>query len=164
MAEKPDDDTVPAPKPVELPSIPLTFARWAFAVAGLVAFTTLMLTFLIIGKHANDDLPHQLSLPLITCGVLLVASGVAMASVDWRSAYKETAKQHDLDDTSNMVEAAKLVEALGKLRGGTLILIAGLVLLLGCAWVAANAAEAGTGSRTGSPPPGSPGPVQRCCM
>ena len=51
--------------------------------------------------------------------------------------------------TKGLEDAVSLVEALGKLKGASLILITGVVLLLGPAWI--GAASAGSDPATPSP-------------
>jgi len=141
-------DTVTPGTPAKLPIVPMPFALIAFGAAALIALIALLVTFKVVGKHVNDDLSHQLTVPLIICGVLLVTFGAAMASVDWRAGYESASG----GPRGVGEDASKVIDALGKLKGAALILVSGLVLLLGLAWIAASAATGAADEAPKTPP------------
>lgn len=94
----------------------------------------------VIGRFA---LAAALAKPLMIAGAALVAAGLWMVATEWRGRFVPKAAVR----TKGVADAVSLVEALGKLKGSSLVLITGVVLMLGPAWIAASAA--------GSDPPAS---------
>jgi hypothetical protein len=136
----PPDVTTPIDDPVtpDGPSVlPMPFGSYALVGAAVLALIVLVITFAVVGSHLDDDLAHQMTVPLLICGVLLVMGGAAMAAVDWRSAYESASR----GPQGFGEDPAKVIDALGKLKGAALVLVSGLVLLLGLAWIAASSAD-----------------------
>ena len=78
-------------------------------------------------------------MPLVLVGVTLTCAGVAMAVIEWRAGFVKPPV--DVASLGTPEDASKVVDSVGKLRGPALVTVAGLVLLLGAAWVAASAAS-----------------------
>jgi hypothetical protein len=133
--------------PPELPSLPGRFLIGAGTVGLLLAVCTLLLVYNVAKGNLDWTLPQIVAMPLVVMGVVLCCWGAALAATDWRAQYKPTASAEARDASS----VGAIIDALGKLKGAALILVSGLVLLLGTAWIAASDA----GSDGDTPDPGS---------
>ncbi len=85
-----------------------------------------------------------MALPLVVLGTVSLLTGLWMAVVEWRGRFAEKSSETDKGLT---VEPDKIIEAVGKLRGATLAMVVGGILLLGAAWI---------GQAAASPPPAAP--------
>jgi hypothetical protein len=77
--------------------------------------------------------------PVTVVGVGVTLFGVWMAMTEWRGRFAEkpeTTREREIPD------ASKIIEALGKLRGAALVLVSGIVILLGVAWMTSATASA----------------------
>ena len=91
--------------------------------------------------------------PVTVVGVAVTLFGVWMAMTEWRGRFTEkpqTTVDREVPDPS------RIIEALGKLRGAALVLVSGIVILLGVAWMTSATASAPpapspTSTATGSP-------------
>ncbi|HET8987464.1 MAG TPA: hypothetical protein VFN43_03045 [Humibacillus sp.] len=88
--------------------------------------------------------------PVTVIGVAVTLFGVWMAMTEWRGRFaekppKQTTGERDIPDVP------KIIEAFGKLRGAALVLVSGIVILLGVAWMTSATASA--------PPAPSPSPT-----
>ena len=91
--------------------------------------------------------------PVTVVGVAVTLVGVWMAMTEWRGRFKE---QAETVGEREIPDPAKVIEALGKLRGAALVLVSGIIILLGVAWMtsataSAPPAPAPTSTATGSP-------------
>ncbi len=159
-------DKAPAPeKPKEPVEVPPKFHPW---FAGCVAVPAILLGLWFVAD--TDWLSTHLGLnetefklldgrtivstrmlgPIAALGVVLVIVGATMTLIEWRGRFaEEPATEDGTPRGVSDVDPVKLVEAIGKLKGATLIVVAGLVILLGVAWMT---------SSTAAPPPSSPSP------
>jgi cytoskeletal protein RodZ len=89
--------------------------------------------------------------PVTVVGVAVTLIGVWMAATEWRGRFAAPA---DTTGEREIADPTKIVEALGKLRGAALVLVSGVVILLGVAWMTsatASAPPAPTPSSTSTP-------------
>lgn len=77
--------------------------------------------------------------PVTVVGVAVTLIGVWMAATEWRGRF---AAQSDIEGEREIPDASKIIEALGKLRGAALVLVSGVVILLGVAWMTSSTASA----------------------
>jgi cytoskeletal protein RodZ len=77
--------------------------------------------------------------PVTVVGVAVTLVGVWMAATEWRGRF---AAPTEATDEREIADPTKIVEALGKLRGAALVLVSGVVILLGVAWMTSATASA----------------------
>jgi hypothetical protein len=101
-----------------------------------------------------------LGLPATLFGSLVLLAGLWMAIVEWRGRQldedKATPKLSPARAHKGAVtgeDVAKVIAAVGSLRGAALAMTIGAILLLGAAWVAQSAAGAGSAEPTPSAAP-----------
>ncbi|GAA2159802.1 hypothetical protein FHX52_3810 [Humibacillus xanthopallidus] len=96
--------------------------------------------------------------PVTVVGVAVTLIGVWMAATEWRGRF---ATQEGGEGEREIPDPSKIIEALGKLRGAALVLVSGVVILLGVAWMTSATASAppaptpsSTSTSTSTTPPG----------
>jgi hypothetical protein len=94
-----------------------------------------------------EALPGQVTWPLLTLGAIVLALGLWMVAVEWRVTFAYTQAAPTGTKGPDMV---KVVEALSKLKGATLVTLVGLVILVAPTWIAASAAGDGSDGGGGS--------------
>ncbi len=145
-----ETSTVPKDEPAEWHN---DFAICAFVVAAIV-----FLAFLVVSRFTLSDLGlseaaynkldgrgvvgARLIGPIAVVGVLTVLIGLWMTVTEWRGRFAGPTKAGQHRGAGE--DATKLIEALGKLKGATLVLVSGVLILLCVAWM--------TSSTTGSEP------------
>ncbi|TQM65103.1 hypothetical protein FBY41_1488 [Humibacillus xanthopallidus] len=77
--------------------------------------------------------------PVTVVGVAVTLIGVWMAATEWRGRF---ATPVDTTGEREIPDPTKIIEALGKLRGAALVLVSGVVILLGVAWMTSATASA----------------------
>ncbi|GAA5163883.1 hypothetical protein [Ornithinimicrobium tianjinense] len=88
-----------------------------------------------------ETLPGQLAWPLLAAGWMVLSLGLWMLAMEWRAGFKASKAA-----PVSKGDLPAVIEALGKLKGATLVAIIGLVLLLAPAWIAGStAASDGSG-------------------
>jgi hypothetical protein len=92
------------------------------------------------GANGNRLLAASLSVPLTVLGGLIAAVGAWMAVVEWRGRFRRADKK-DGEEAVAAPDLSKIIEAVGKLRGATLLLVVGGLLMLGSAWIAQSASN-----------------------
>jgi hypothetical protein len=96
---------------------------------------------------ANLKLAAFMALPLTIIGSLAVLVGLGMALVEWRGRFAEKPTGDKITVTGITGEdAAKVIEAVGKLRGAALSMVVGAIVLIASAWIAQSAAGTAPGS------------------
>lgn len=105
-----------------------------------------------------EALPGQVTWPLLTIGWLVIATGIWMVVVEWRAGFLADPKKTPEPETKDAAEQlAKLVTALGNLKGATLVTLVGLVLLIAPVWIATSAAQNSSGGSDGASSTSPPG-------
>ncbi len=95
-----------------------------------------------------------LGLPSMVVGTVVVLVGAWMAAVEWRGRLRKPAAGGFQAKTIGAGDVKEIISAVGNLRGASLVLIVGAILMLGSAWVAQSAAgAAGTGASAGTTAP-----------
>jgi hypothetical protein len=116
-------------------------------------------------KTGQSALAASVMMPLLVLGGVVVLIGAWMAAVEWRGRF---APDDGSEVTSFAIDTdgiAKIIDAVGKLRGAVLVMVVGALLMLGAAWIAESAvsgsvSETGTTGTTGpTGPTGATGPV-----
>lgn len=87
--------------------------------------------------------------PITLVGVVVTVVGVWMVAVEWRGRFVKTAA--DARPKSATADLTQLLTALGKLRGATLVLLSGVAILLGVAFMTSSTVGADPASSTSSP-------------
>jgi hypothetical protein len=105
-----------------------------------------------------------LGLPAMIFGSLVLLVGLWMALVEWRGGLANQprgtrGRRGDAASTEMTGDdVAKVVAAVGALRGAALAMVVGAILMLGSAWVAASAAGAATNASPAATPVRTPAP------
>jgi hypothetical protein len=150
--------TAPATAPPAAPTAPAEPASvWhkGFAIFTAIVLGGLLAGFVYVSQLFTDNLGldaaqsakldgraligAQVIGPVTVVGVAVTLIGVWMALTEWRgrfTARAETTGDREIPDPS------KIIEALGKLRGAALVLVSGIVILLGVAWMTSSTASA----------------------
>ena len=126
-----------------------------FAIVAAVVLGALLVTFVVVSELFAGDLgldAAQLAKldgraliaarvigPVTVVGVAVTLIGVWMAATEWRGRF---AAKAEATQTREIPDPAKVIEALGKLRGAALVLVSGIVILLGVAWMTSATASA----------------------
>lgn len=159
--------SAPAGTPAEpQPTYHGSFAAWS--AVGLAVLGGFLAFFIGPWRHGGmsdtdwTNLAGQLKvavilgLPATLFGALVLLAGLWMALVEWRGRLvDEPSKPKPANGTGpvrkgafNGEDVAKVIGAVGSLRGAALAMVVGAILLLGSAWVAQSAA--GTGGDAGA--------------
>ena len=141
MPTNADDPTSPEPQPLPWPGDGLAEAVLiaAAVAAAVILVVAAVAAWPFLTSDASHTLATALSVPLVLVGVTLTCAGVAMAVIEWRAGFVQPPVEVASLDAAE--DASKIVDSVGKLKGPALVTVAGLVLLLGAAWVAASAAS-----------------------
>ena len=137
------------------PSEPVSVWHKGFAIWAAIILGLLLAGFVYVSQLLTDNLGldaaqsakldgraligAQVIGPVTVVGVAVTLIGVWMALTEWRgrfAAQSETTGEREIPDPS------KIIEALGKLRGAALVLVSGIVILLGVAWMTSSTASA----------------------
>jgi hypothetical protein len=96
--------------------------------------------------------------PLIVIGVIVIFVGLWMTLVEWRGRFAETTPAA-ADKGLSGSDVGTVIDAVGKLRGATLAMVVGGLLLLGAAWIGQAAGGSSTPAATPTPAaaPANPG-------
>jgi hypothetical protein len=157
--------TTPAQPAEEKPEFHKTFLKGSLIAAGATAGVVLVIFGLVFWLDndwekltASARLAATLAVPITVLGVLLVCTGAALAGTEWRGTLKDPPPPVETRDAA--VDVPKVIEAVGKLRGPALMIVAGALLLGGSAWIASSAAKAPVPEKPTTsgtqPPSGSP--------
>jgi hypothetical protein len=166
-APAPSGPGAPTPTP---PSDPPTVWHKGFAITSAIVVAVLLGAFVVVSQLFADNLGLDATEtakldgraligarvigPVTVVGVAVTLVGVWMAMTEWRGRFTEKAETGTGE--REIPDPAKIIEALGKLRGAALVLISGIIILLGVAWMtsataSAPPAPAPTSTATGSP-------------
>lgn len=151
-----EDDASEPSAPVEpLPVFHPWFAGLLTAAAILLAVVLVQAMNLLNGRAgfaeadwstfaANLKVAAFMALPLTIIGSLAVLVGLWMALVEWRGRFAEKPQPPTGDEITpkgiSGEDAAKVIEAVGKLRGAALSMVVGAIVLIASAWIAQSAA------------------------
>jgi len=83
-------------------------------------------------------------------GLIVTFVGLAMVTIEWRGRFAPEKADAALAK-GPAADAATLIDSLGKLKGSTLVLIAGMVILVAAAWMTSSAAGAAPADQTSTP-------------
>lgn len=163
--------TTPPATPAAPPE-PATIWHKGFAIASAVVLLLLAVAFVIGSQLFADNLGLDATQtakldgraliaarvigPVTVIGVIVALIGVWMAMTEWRGRFAK--KTEAATGERDIPDPAKIIEALGKLRGAALVLVSGIIILLGVAWMTSATASAppspapsSTATATGSP-------------
>jgi hypothetical protein len=150
-------DPAPAQPADPAPAAPEPPTVWHqdFAVVTAVVLGILLIVFVLVSQLFADNLGLDAAQtakldgraligarvigPVTIVGVAVTLVGVWMAATEWRGRFAERSKETGERD---IADPAKIIEALGKLRGAALVLVSGIVILLGVAWMTSATASA----------------------
>lgn len=173
-----DDDSVPTEaQPWFDKDFALWFALACVAIGGLVLFIALHLSDGRLGLTGDEwatldaraKVATRIVLPIVVLGVVAVLVGLWMAAVEWRGRFKKPEPSATSSDLTTATpsptgkgtgkDAAEIIESVGKLRGATLVMIVGALLMFAAAWITqSTASPPDTPATTTTPvtPPDSP--------
>jgi hypothetical protein len=151
----------PPAAPPTAPSEPASVWHKGFAIWVAIILGILLGGFVYVSQLFTDNLGldaaqsakldgraligAQVIGPVTVVGVAVTLVGVWMALTEWRGRF---AARTETTDEREVPDPSKIIEALGKLRGAALVLVSGIVILLGVAWM--------TSSTTSAPPAPTP--------
>lgn len=142
-------------QPAAAAETPPVMHLWFAIVAGLVSVVVVTLVLvglnLFNGRGGMADaawtalegrLKFALALtsPLVVLGTILLLAGMWMAVVEWRGRFVDEPKAGPVTKGDLPFDVGKLVDAIGKLHGATLVVVVGAILLIASAWVGQSAA------------------------
>ena len=138
-----------------MPAEPPTVWHKDFAISAAVVLGVLLVAFVVASQLFADTLGLDAAQtakldgraligarvigPVTVVGVAVTLVGVWMAATEWRGRFAEkpaTTGEREIPDPT------KIIEALGKLRGASLVLVSGTLILLGVAWMTSATASA----------------------
>ena len=134
---------------------PPTIWHTTFAVISAIVLAALLGAFVVMSQLFADNLGLDAAEtakldgraligarvigPVTVVGVAVTLFGVWMAMTEWRGRFT---KAPTATGEREIPDPSKIIEALGKLRGAALVLVSGIVILLGVAWMTSATASA----------------------
>ena len=149
----------PAP-PASPPSGPAEATTWhkGFAIGSALVVLLLIAGFVYVSQLLAGNLgldaaqaakldgrallASRVIGPVTVIGVVVTLVGVWMAMTEWRGRFAEQKKAAEPSGDRDVSVVPKIIEALGALRGAALVLVSGIAILLGVAWMTSATASA----------------------
>jgi hypothetical protein len=148
--------TTPATAPPAAPADPPTIWHKGFAITSAIVLAVLLGAFVAVSQLFADNLGLDAAQtakldgraligarvigPVTVVGVTVTLIGVWMAMTEWRGRF--ATKADTATGEREIPDPSKIIEALGKLRGAALVLVSGIIILLGVAWMTSATASA----------------------
>ncbi|WP_404390250.1 hypothetical protein [Humibacillus xanthopallidus] len=137
------------------PADPPTIWHKGFAITSAIVIALLLGAFVVMSQLFADNLGLDAAEtakldgraligarvigPVTVVGVAVTLFGVWMAMTEWRGRFT---KAPTATGEREIPDPSRIIEALGKLRGAALVLVSGIVILLGVAWMTSATASA----------------------
>jgi len=138
------------------PADPPTIWHKGFAIISAIVLAVLLGAFVVVSQLFADNLGLDAAQtakldgraligarvigPVTVVGVAVTLVGVWMAMTEWRGRF--ATKAETVTGEREIPDPSKIIEALGKLRGAALVLVSGIIILLGVAWMTSATASA----------------------
>jgi hypothetical protein len=121
------------------------FAGWVGGVMTLVAIVLVGVLLLVLFDRPQSQVPvvWLMAFGLFILGVILGVVGAFLVAVEVRGTLR-AAQRPTVRAAVDIGEAAKLVEAVGKLKGPTAVLALAAVCLIGAAWIGYGSTKPGS--------------------
>ena len=155
MADE-DGGTTPSDK-AEKPDFYPNFALIAAGVAAVIGLWIILVAHLFSDSFGLSEkswrslsgggqLAARLIAPVSVLGLVMILAGSWMAVVEWRGTFKKVEPKPPADDHATLVPTdpktvAEVITAVGKLRGASLLIVAGVLMMFLSAWVAKSVSD-----------------------